>query len=176
MNIKLVKLSKEYKDQLFEMLDEWAPYNKAHPGHGSPWSIFKNDYHDFDYYLSDMQRVEIKNDNGHVTASTYFALDIDRNIFVGAINIRHRLNEKLLIDGGHIGDGVRPSERRKGVATEMIRQALPICKELGIDRVLMVCEKSNVGSMKSIVRNGGILENEIVCDDGEIDQRYWIQL
>ena len=54
-------------------------------------------------------------------------------IFVGAINIRHYLSEKLLLDGGHIGDGVRPSERRKGYATEIIRLGLEECKKLGIN-------------------------------------------
>ena len=50
------------------------------------------------------------------------------------------------------------------------------CKKLGIDRVLMVCDKSNIGSAKSIIKNGGILENEFVDEDGEIEQRYWIEL
>ena len=103
-------------------------------------------------------------------------LDKDRNIFVGAVNIRHYLNDSLLKMGGHIGDGVRPSERRKGYATEMIRLALEECKKLGIDRVLMVCYKDNIASRKSIINNGGILENEIQAEDGKIDQRYWISL
>ena len=71
--------------------------------------------------------------------------------------IRHKLNESLLKNGGHIGDGVRPSERRKGYATEMIRLALEECKKIGIDRVLMVCYKDNIGSRKSIINNGGVL-------------------
>ena len=58
----------------------------------------------------------------------------------------------------------------------MIRQALPICRKLGIDKVLMVCYKDNVASRKSIIKNGGILENEIPSDNGKIDQRYWIYL
>ena len=176
VNIKLVKLCKEYKNQLEEMLDEWTKYNNTHDTNHSPWAIFKNDYHDFDNYLNEMIKQETLKEDNHVPATTYFALDLDRNIFVGAINIRHYLNERLLKDGGHIGDGIRPSERRKGYATEMIRLALPICKELGIDKVLMVCYKDNIGSQKSIVNNGGILENEIPSDDGKIDQRYWIYL
>jgi len=94
---------------------------------------------------------------------------------VGAVNIRHYLNEVLLQKGGHIGDGVRPSERRKGIATRMISLALDECKKLCIDRVLMVCNKDNIGSAKSIMNNGGILENEIVSD-GTVLQRYWIDL
>ncbi|MBQ0102258.1 MAG: GNAT family N-acetyltransferase, partial [Firmicutes bacterium] len=70
---------------------------------------------------------------------------------------------------------IRPSERRKGYATAMIGLALDECRKLGIDRVLMCCDKNNVGSAKSIIRNGGVLENEVE-EDGGITQRYWIQL
>jgi predicted acetyltransferase len=96
-------------------------------------------------------------------------------MIVGSVNIRHYLNESLLLNGGHIGDGVRPSERRKGSATKMIALALEECKKLGIEKVLMVCDKENVGSAKSIQNNGGILENEIEVD-GVVEQRYWIEL
>ena len=102
-------------------------------------------------------------------------MDEERNIIVGAVNIRHYLNKSLLLNGGHIGDGVRPSERKKGIATKMIALALDECKKLGIERVLMVCDKENVGSAKSIQHNGGILENEIEVD-GIVEQRYWIDL
>ena len=78
-----------------------------------------------------------------------------------------------MLNGGHIGDGVRPSERRKGIATQMIALALDECKKLGIDKVLMVCDKNNIGSAKSIINNGGLLENEIEVD-GIVKQRYWI--
>ena len=91
------------------------------------------------------------------------------------LDIRHSLNEALLLDGGHIGDGVRPSERRKGYATAMIALALDECRKLGIEKVLMVCNKENTGSAKSIQNNGGVLENEINVE-GETVQRYWIQL
>ena len=80
---------------------------------------------------------------------------------MGAVNIRHYLNEYLLLHGGHIGDGIRPSERRKGYATQMIGLALEECKELGIKKVSRVCDKDNIGSAKSIIKNGGILENEL---------------
>lgn len=171
--LKLVQLSRDYQKQLNEMLGEWIVFNASHDTNRSPWAIFKNDYHDFEKYLENLDFKELK--DGHVPASTFFALDVERNIFVGAINIRHRLNERLLLDGGHIGDGVRPSQRQKGYATEIIRLGLQECKKLGINRVLMVCDKDNIGSRKSITRNGGILENEIEVD-GKIEQRYWIDL
>ena len=58
----------------------------------------------------------------------------------------------------------------------MIRLALEKCRELGITRVLMTCDKSNIGSAKSIIRNGGQLENEVINEDGQLEQRYWIDL
>lgn len=91
------------------------------------------------------------------------------------MNIRHYLNDKLFETGGHIGDGIRPSERRKGYATAMIGLALEECRKLGIDRVLICCDKDNIGSAKSIQRNGGVLENEVE-ENGNIVQRYWIEL
>jgi predicted acetyltransferase len=174
MNVKLIKLTKKYEKQLGEMIDEWRLDQEENGTNRSPWAIFKNDYHDFDRYLEELeQKTEA---DGRVPDSVFFLLDADRDRLLGAVNIRHYLNEALLRDGGHIGDGIRPSERRRGYATEMIRLALIECKKLGIKRVLMVCDKDNIGSAKSIVRNGGVLENEITDEDGTVEQRYWIEL
>lgn len=169
MNLKLIKASNKYKKQIIDMLEEWYASNEKIV----PYSIRKIDYHDFDYYCDNLDVKEKNSDK--VPGSTFFCLDEDRDIVVGAINIRHYLNESLLLNGGHIGDGVRPSERRKGVATKMISLALQECKKLGIDKVLMVCDKKNIGSAKSIINNGGVLENEILVND-IVEQRYWIEL
>ena len=174
MNVKLIKLTKEYYPQLSEMIDEWRLDQEINHTNHSPWAIFKNDYHDFDYYLENLEINEPE--EGKVPDSVYFLLDVERDILLGAVNIRHRLNNHLLQFGGHIGDGVRPNERRKGYATEMIRLSLIECKKLGINRVLMVCDKTNVGSAKSIIKNGGVLENELVDDNGKTQQRYWIDV
>lgn len=169
MNLKLVKATHAYRAQIVDMLDEWYTSGEEIV----PYVIRKTGYHDFDAYLDSLEVKEPQ--DGWVPDSTYFCLDTERNIFVGAVNIRHYLNDRLLLNGGHIGDGVRPSERRKGVATRMIALALQECKKLGIRRVLMVCNKENIGSAKSIIHNGGVLENEVVVD-GEVEQRYWITL
>ena len=174
MNIELVKLTHEYKDQLFDMLEEWKNDIIENHTNISPWRIWANDLHDFDDYVKSINATEELN-NDWVPDTTLFCLDRDRNIFVGAVSIRHYLNDKLLKTGGHIGDGIRPGERRKGYATAMIALALEECKKLGITRVLMCCDKNNIGSAKSIIKNGGVLENEIE-EDGHIEQRYWIQL
>lgn len=167
MNLKLVQLEEQYKFQLTNMMEEWSQTDEKI----IPYAIRKNDYHDFAHYLAGLDERE----DGEVPGSTYFCLDVDRNIFVGAVNIRHFLSDALLVDGVHIGDGVRPSERRQGIATQMIGLALEKCKELGIHKVLMVCDKDNIGSAKSIQNNGGVLECEMDMD-GEIVQKYWIYL
>lgn len=167
MNIKLVKLSQEYKEQLTDMMEEWLSVEQDF----SPYVIRRNDYHDFDYYIENLEFD--REAEGRVPDSTFFCLDMDRNIFVGAINIRHYLTEKLLYSGGHIADGIRPSERRKGYATAMIKLGLEECRKLGITKALMVCDKDNIGSAKSIRNCGGVLENEVV-EDGVVEQRYWI--
>ncbi|MBQ7670436.1 MAG: GNAT family N-acetyltransferase [Clostridia bacterium] len=172
--LKLIKLTEEYKDKLIEMIDEWKHDQEVNNTNHSPWVIFRNDPRDFEHYLEDLEVSEPK--DGRVPDSVFFLLDEERDRLLGAVNIRHYLNERLLRDGGHIGDGIRPSERRRGYATELIRLALAECKKLGIDRVLIVCDKDNIGSAKSIIRNGGVLENEIVDEDGVIEQRYWITL
>lgn len=167
--LKLVKLDEKYKRHLFEMMDEWTSSNEVI----IPGSIVKIDYHYFDIYL---KKLEIKvPERNLVPDSTFFCLDEERDIFVGAVNIRHYLNEGLLLGGGHIGDGIRPSERRKGFGTHMVGLALKKCKEMGIDKVLMVCDKENIASAKTIIKNKGILENEVKLN-GKIIQRYWICL
>ena len=169
MNLILVKAEEKYREQITDMMDEWTASGEKIV----PYAIRKTNYRDFDSYISSLEQKEGR--DGKVPDSTFFCLDTDRNIIVGAVNIRHYLNENLLRNGGHIGDGVRPSERRKGVATKMISLALEECGKLGISRVLMVCDKDNIGSAKSIINNGGVLENEIFCD-GVIEQRYWIEV
>lgn len=109
-----------------------------------------------------------------VPASTYLAIN-EAGELVGMVNIRHRLNDALLQHGGHIGYSVRKSKRRQGYATEMLGLVLEECEKLGIDRALVTCAKTNIGSARTIQKNGGVLENEI--PEGErITQRYWIEI
>lgn len=168
--LKLIQLEEAYMPQLIDMMDEWTACGEPIV----PYAIRKTDYHDFASYAASLEVTE-NNEKGLVPDSTFFCLDTERNILVGAVNIRHRLNEFLLQHGGHIGDGIRPSERRKGYTTQMIALALEKCRELGIERVLMVCDKSNTGSARSIQKNGGVLENEVL-HEGKTEQRYWIDL
>ena len=174
MNVKLIKLTAEYKSALIEMLDEWCADQELNNTDCSPSAIFKNDPQDFEYYLDKLEQRTASGDR--VPNSVFFLIDEERNRLLGAVSIRHYLNEAMLQTCGHIGDGIRPSERRRGYATEMLRLSLIECKKLGIDRVLLICDKANIGSAKTIIRNGGVLENEIVNESGTAMQRYWIDL
>ena len=169
MHLILIKAEEKYRKQIVEMMDEWTASGEKIV----PYAIRKADYHDFDRYIQSLDLQAPR--EGLVPDSTYFCLDTDRDRVVGAVNIRHFLNERLLLDGGHIGDGIRPSERGNGYATKMIALALEKCRALGIRRVLMVCDKENAASAKTIRNNGGILENELAVD-GVTVQRFWIDL
>lgn len=94
---------------------------------------------------------------------------VDGNEYLGRVGVRHRLTPTLLEIGGHIGYDVRPSARRRGHATEMLRQALPVARGLGIDPALVTCDIDNVGSRTVIERNGGVLEDE---RSGKL--RFWV--
>lgn len=168
--LQLVRLNINYIEQLNDMMSEWTSTDEKIV----PYAIRKNDYHDFDNYVKNLDD-DNKDKPNIVPSTTYFCLDSDRNIFVGAVNIRHYLNDNLLRCGGHIGDGIRPSERNKGYATKMISLALDKCREMGMEKVLMTCDKDNIASAKTIIKNGGVLENEIL-DNGLLIQRYWINI
>jgi predicted acetyltransferase len=113
---------------------------------------------------------------GWVVSSTFFAIRPTDNRIVGMIDIRHELNNFLRSYGGHIGYGVRPTERKKGYATQMLLLALDYCRQLGLDKVMLGCEKSNEASRKTIVNCGGVLEREFLHTDGKFVQVFWITL
>ncbi|MDX2053656.1 MAG: GNAT family N-acetyltransferase [Polyangiaceae bacterium] len=95
---------------------------------------------------------------------------------VGRVSIRHALNEFFERTGGHIGYVVVPEFRRRGYATKILANALLIARErLGIQRALLTCDDDNVGSIRTIEKNGGILENIITESNHKPKRRYWIE-
>lgn len=156
-----------YRTQITDMMEEWLATGEKIV----PYAIRRMDVHDFDAYCAGLEQKTPP--PGYVEDSTFFCLEEESGQIVGAVNIRHRLNDSLLLNGGHIGDGARPSRRREGIGTRLVAFALEECRKLGIDRALMVCDKENVASRRTIEKNGGVLENEVVVD-GVVEQRYWL--
>ncbi len=168
---KLVKPSLSMEKEYIDYITEWeATEEKIVP------NASKRDSMSFKELVNKWKEYESESmyEKGLVPSSIYFLMDEYKKIY-GAIDIRHELNDYLLRYGGHIGYGIRPSQRRKGYASQMLTLALPIVKELGISKALITCDKNNTGSAKTIMNNGGILENEVINGD-EITQRYWITL
>ena len=111
-----------------------------------------------------------------VPSTTYFAIRKSDGKLVGVIDLRHHIDHPILGTwGGHCGYSVRPSERGKGYAGEMLRLNIEKARERGIRKMLITCNESNAASEKTILRNGGVFEKTIDVD-GEILKRYWIDV
>ena len=171
MRLTLVEPSLQYKDAYIEMIEEWK-----RTGENMTPFVLRFEYEDFDGMLIKLQQLKerLLEDENKVNSTTLWLLE-DGTRIAGAVNIRHRLNDYLQEIGGHIGYGVRPSSRRKGYATEMLKQALQYARTLGLRKVLVTCDKDNVGSARTIVNNQGVLDSEAVVHGVEI-QRYWIEI
>lgn len=174
--INLIFPAIEHKQAVLDYRQEWLDYEPGIGINGS-WGLQRKEYEDYEKWLSDIEKLIIgqsNNANINVPATTYLAF-CDNKI-VGNIQIRHYLNGYLLNTYGHIGYGVRPSERRKGYATRMLAMALDKCRELGIEKVLVSCDKDNTGSVKTILKNGGVFEKDFTEEDGNNVRQYWIML
>jgi len=108
-----------------------------------------------------------------VPASTYWLIDND--IFVGHVNIRHELTEKLKKLGGHIGYAIRPTERKKGYGTKILELALKEARKIGLKRILLTCDDNNIPSQKIIEKKGGNLKDKVTVE-GKVVRRYWIDI
>lgn len=127
-------------------------------------------------YLARVERDRLGVDlpPGWVPATMLFAVVADQ--IVGRVSIRHALTPYLLSVGGHIGYAVRPEHRRRGYATAMLRQGLEVLRSLGIQHALVTCDDDNAGSIKTIERCGGVMENVVDVPGSQPKRRYWMDL
>lgn len=171
LKLELIRPNYDMEEQYYVFANEWKEHNEEIVPYSA--RLLNMDYK---LWLENTYKMESRDtcSPDWVPSHTYFLVSENKKI-IGAINIRHCLNDYLLNFGGHIGYGIRPSERKKGYASIMLSLALPISKKLGITKALITCNKNNLGSAKTILGNGGILENEVI-EGTEITQRYWIDL
>lgn len=171
--IKLLKPTKEYAIDIMKFRQELLEYNEDFAGCGS-----LRDCSSADEWLKilDERENEETCPEGGVASNSYIAVRLSDNKVVGIIDFRHHINHPILSTwGGHMGYTVRPDERKKGYAKDMLRQNLENCKDYGLEKVLVTCECNNIASEKTIIANSGEFEREIEVD-GKIYKRYWIKL
>ena len=164
---ELVKPSLAYKDSLIEAIKEFEAKGENIYLHA------KKPDEDFNKLLLKIhEREEGINLPADRVPQTELWL-IENGEFIGWTKIRHRLNENLLLQGGHIGYSIRPSKRNQGYGTKILELALSVAKNLGIEKILITCDDDNVGSAKIIEKNDGVLENKIQ-HEGKLKRRYWV--
>ncbi|MDX2074838.1 MAG: GNAT family N-acetyltransferase [bacterium] len=130
---------------------------------------------DFDDYVRGLLDREHTVPSGWVTETVMWL--VDEKGFIGRISFRHYLTDSLRRFGGHIGYEVRPTRRKEGHGKAMLRDMLPIARARGLEKVMLTCDQTNIGSQKIIQGNGGVLEDVIQLDFRPTPtMRWWISL
>lgn len=174
MKLYLIKPDLTYYKQYNEMMEEWCSSNTQI----APWFLDKpiDSIYEFASLIQKLDEYENANqDKEFCSTTSYFVID-ENDRLVGAASLRHYLTVKGLNTWGHIGYGVRPSERRKGYGTEILRLVLEEAKKKKLYKVLIGAHKSNIASCKVIENCNGIFDNDVVDPDDSIEliSRYWI--
>jgi predicted acetyltransferase len=169
--VHLIKPTEDLESEYLEFYHEWKDSGEDM----IPWVIARDpaDFPSMVQFLLDNEK-GVNIPKGWVKDSTYWLVNDNKKV-LGVVNIRHGLTEKLFNIGGHIGYGIRPSERRQGYATKILAYSLEKTKELGIEKVLVVCDAVNIGSARTIINNGGVEDVSFTEEDGNVVRRFWIE-
>lgn len=174
----LEKPSVERKKEIIEYLDEFIKYGSNINGTGSLDKIY--DGYTFEQALDrcfKMEDEEYAKSVDRCPGKTFLLIRKEDNRIVGTINVRWNLNETMKKFGGNIGYGIRPTERRKGYNKINLYLGLIEAQKLGLNKVMLDCSVTNLGSDRTIKALGGILERcEIDPSDNELTNVYWIDV
>lgn len=163
------------RDSWMAARDEWDP-GAQQPGSGLHPDDEIDSAEGFSAWvrrLTDEANTALPAAQGRVHADYWWIVE-DRT-YLGAITLRHGLNDFLLRAGGHIGYGLRPSARGRGLAAWAVGSILPRAMQLGLGRVLVTCDDGNAASARTIEKAGGVLEDVRTTELG-LTRRYWIRL
>jgi len=174
--IKLVEINKEYAKQIEEFKEEILNSNDGYDSFAGCLGLEESKTGlEWVEKCINRKNLPIDNKEGRVPSTVYLAIN-DNNRLVGIIDLRHHINHPILGTwGGHCGYSVRPSEREKGYAKEMLRLNLANARLMGIDNLLVTCSEVNSASERVIRSNGGVYESMVNVDGIRI-KRFWIKL
>ena len=171
MNYRLVIPNKKYEQEWEEYANEYIAENPTLKP--LEYTLDMN----YDEWLKTIEEEKngINLKKGRVPSTKFFLIDNNERI-LGGISLRHNIDSEYLLNyGGHIGYGIRPSERKKGYGNLILKLGLQEANKLGINRVLITCFDDNFASQKIIENNGGIIENKTELDS-KLMCRYWINI
>jgi predicted acetyltransferase len=167
----LIRPSLQLIDPIWEYRQEYFDFEETHINGGCGIAHFDN----FDEWLELVLSIEKDKLRNGVHASTFFSVRKSDNKIIGSIQLRHFLTPELENHGGHIGYGIRPSERRNGYGKQQLLLALDEASKLIIPKIMITCDKDNIPSAKTAISCGGILTRENIYE-GKSQQIYWIDL
>ncbi len=111
---------------------------------------------------------------GYVPSSTWWL--VEDGELIGVSNLRHHLNERIRVHGGHIGLGIRPSRRGRGFGHQLMALTILEARRMGIAPIHVHCLEGNAASARTIIGQGGVLESEVGLEGvAGVVQRYLIR-
>lgn len=157
-NLILAKPSKELENSIWEYRQEYFDFGETHIN-GSCGIAYYNDFNEWLDLVLSIEKDRLSRDNVH--ASTFFSVRKSDNKIIGSIQLRHFLTKDLEKHGGHIGYGIRPTERKKGYGKQQLLLVLDIAREMKLPKVMITCDKDNIASSRTVISCGGIL----ICEN-----------
>ena len=167
----------ERKEEALEYVEEFYKYNSNPSGVGDLDKFIENN-RSYEEWITETENYRDKSyaeERNRVPGTTYFTIRESDNKIVGMVNFRHYLNDALLRVGGHIGYGIRPTERRKGLAKIQLFLTILEAQKMGIDKVMLDCVDTNIGSKKTIESLGGEFSETVEAKE-KTYLNYWINV